>query len=266
MDRKVVVITGASSGIGLRTAKHLHALGYAVYGISRSLPKEPIPFSYYTADIASEAEINAVAAKIAAQETSVYALINCAGMGISGAVEYATLSEVKRMFDVNVFGTFLATKAFMPSLRLAKQARIINISSVAGELVVPFQTFYSMTKAAINAYTEGLRMELRPFGIHVSAVMPGDTQTGFTAARQKSPIAVDALYQDRIKRSVERMEKDERGGKDPLTVAKACAKLLRQNKPRVFVTVGVDYQLFVFLKRLLPTSLRNFILYTMYGK
>ncbi|MCK7486992.1 MAG: SDR family NAD(P)-dependent oxidoreductase [Bacillus subtilis] len=232
MDKLVVVITGASSGIGLRTAKHLHALGYAVIGISRSLPKDAVPFPYFTADVANEAEITAVAQKIAAQEPVVHALINCAGMGISGAVEYATLAEVTRIFEVNVFGTFLATKAFLPSLRLAKQPKIINISSVAGELVVPFQTFYSMTKAAINAYTEGLRMELRPFGIAVSAVLPGDTQTGFTAARQKSPIAVDAIYKDRIKRSVERMEKDERHGKDPLTVAKACAKAVASKRNR----------------------------------
>jgi NAD(P)-dependent dehydrogenase (short-subunit alcohol dehydrogenase family) len=266
MNRRVVVVTGASSGIGLVTAKHLHALGYIVYGLSRTLPKENVPFAYVTADLASVEAVETAVATIAQSEKSLYALVNCAGMGISGAAEYATDAEVKKIFDVNVFGLHRLTRALIPLLRNADNARIVNVSSVAAELVIPFQTFYSMTKAAINAYTEGLRMELRPFGIRVCAVMPGDTKTGFTGAREKSAVETNSLYNERIRRSVERMERDEQKGKDPMTVAKAIARMLKQKKPPLYATVGIEYKLIVFLKRLLPNNLRNFILYQMYGK
>lgn len=266
MNRRVVVVTGASSGIGLVTAKHLHSLGYVVYGLSRTLPKETVPFAYVTADLASVEAVETAVSTIAQTEKSLYALVNCAGMGISGAAEYATDAEVKKIFDVNVFGLHRLTRALIPLLRSETNSRIVNVSSVAAELVIPFQTFYSMTKAAINAYTEGLRMELRPFGIRVCAVMPGDTKTGFTGAREKSAVQTNVLYGERIVRSVKRMEQDEQKGKDPMTAAKTIARMLKRKKPPLYATVGLEYKVFVFLKRLLPTSLRNFILYSMYGK
>lgn len=266
MNRRVVVVTGASSGIGLVTAKHLHQQGFTVYGLSRTLPKETVPFAYVTADLASGESVEKAVKIISEKEKGIYALVNCAGMGISGAVEYTSDAEVKRIFDVNVFGLHRLTRALIPLLRNEKNARIVNVSSVAAELVIPFQTFYSMTKAALNAYTEGLRMELRPFGIRVCAVLPGDTKTGFTGAREKSPIAENDLYGKRIVSSVARMEKDEQKGKDPITVAKTISRLLARRKPPLYKTVGFEYKLFVFLKRLLPNSLRNFILYSMYGK
>lgn len=266
MNRRAVVVTGASSGIGLVTAKHLHQLGYVVYGLSRTMPKESVPFAYLTADLASPDAVEQAVKTLALKEQSLYALVNCAGMGISGAVEYTSDAEAKKIFDVNVFGLHRLTRALIPLLRSENNARIVNVSSVAAELVIPFQTFYSMTKAALNAYTEGLRMELRPFGIRVCAVLPGDTKTGFTGAREKSPIAENDLYGKRIVSSVARMEKDEQKGKDPMTVAKTIARMLKRKKPPLYATVGFEYQLFVFLKRLLPNSLRNFILYQMYGK
>jgi short-subunit dehydrogenase len=263
---RTVVISGASSGIGLATAKKLSSLGYQVIGLSRQMPKEVIAFDYFLCDLADETSIQKATQKILEQYPTIDALINCAGMGISGAIEYTTIQEVKRIIDVNIIGSYLLSNAFIPTLRKTKGSRIINISSVAGELTVPFQTFYSMTKAAMNAYTEGLRMELKPFGVHVSAVLPGDTKTSFTANRQKSPIEVDPIYQDRIKRSIERMEHDEQHGHDPLKVTAVVLKILKRKNPPVFVTVGVKYKVFVFLKRFFPKRLLNWIMYVMYAK
>ncbi len=263
---KVVVVSGASSGIGYAIATLLHNQGYQVIGLSRTLPKLPYAYDYLLADITNEKQVNDITEKIANDYGHVYALINCAGMGISGAVEHTQLTEVQKILNVNIVGAFLMSKAFIPQLRGHKGSKIINISSVAGELTVPFQTFYSMTKSAMNAFTAGLALELKPFGISVGSILPGDTATNFTQNREKSLIETDEFYQDRIKRSIERMEKDELNGKDPMSVAKVVAKLLKKKRLPLMVTVGFQYKLFVFLKRILPTRLAQFILYQLYSK
>ncbi len=262
---RTVVVSGASSGIGYAIALRLHGAGYRVIGLSRTLPKKEHPFLYVTADIADETSVRQAAIKILETDQNLFALINCAGMGISGAAEYTDLAQAKRLFDVNLFGTFSLTKALLPALR-AGRGRILNISSVAAELAIPFQAFYSMSKAAIDVFTETLRLELRPFGVQVASVLPGDTATGFTANREKSPIEVDQVYGDRIQRSVARMETDERQGMNPDTVARVCEKLLKRRRMPISVAVGFQYKLFLALKWLLPRRLVEWVLYQMYGK
>jgi len=263
---RTVIVSGASSGIGYAIATALHNNGYQVVGVSRSFPKQPYLFKYVLADITKEADIIALSNHLSDEYSHIYALINCAGMGISGAVEHTQIEEVKKMFDVNVFGMFLMTKAIVPLLRGVKHAKIINISSVAGDLSIPFQTFYSMTKASVNAFSSALALELKPFDISVCSVLPGDTQTNFTQNREKPTVLTDELYQDRIKRSIERMEKDEANGKNPKTVAKVVSRLLKRKRMPAKVTVGFLYKLFVFLNRILPNRLVQSILYKMYAK
>jgi len=263
---KTVVVSGASSGIGYSIATLLHENGYQVIGVSRTYPKQPYAFDYHLLDITKETEVKAFAEKFSEEYGHLHALINCAGMGISGAVEYTTLDSVRKIFEVNVMGTFALTKAMIPHLRNQKNSKIINISSVAGELSIPFQTFYSMTKAAINAFTSALALELRPFGISVAAILPGDTATLFTQNREKAEEVENSVYQDRIIRSVERMEQDEQKGKSPLTVAKVCLRMLRKDRMPLMVTVGFQYKLFVFLNRILPKRWIQYILYKMYSE
>lgn len=263
---KIAVVSGASSGIGFATARLLQEAGYEVYGLSRSRPKEPFAFRHIPCDLTEEAQVRAAVETILAASPHVDALVNCAGVGISGAVESTAEEDLRRMFEINLMGTFRLTKALIPALRSTPGAKVINVSSVAGVLPIPFQTFYTVTKAGLNAYTQALRMELRPFGVQVGAVLPGDTKTGFTAARQKTEEAPDSPYGDRVRRSVERMEKDETGGKEPDFVAKAIVRLLRRRSVPVFTTVGIPYKLLVFLNRILPTRLVTWILYLMYGK
>ncbi|MCX5775844.1 MAG: SDR family NAD(P)-dependent oxidoreductase [Firmicutes bacterium] len=263
MAKKVVVVSGASSGIGLSIANLLTQKGYVVYGLARRTPQGKHEFSFISTDVTDDAAIHQAVATILEKEKRVDALINCAGMGISGAVEYTSKEEFQKIFDVNVYGTFALTKALIPALRETK-GMIINIGSVAGVLTIPFQTFYSMTKVAVSTFSEGLRMELKPFGVRVVTVL-GDTKTGFTAAREKQQ-TTDPGYAKRLEKSVKMMEHDEEHGKDPITVAKVCARLLKKKHPPVAVTVGFKYKLFVFLKRLLPSRLVNTILFVMYGK
>ncbi|MFA5035576.1 MAG: SDR family NAD(P)-dependent oxidoreductase [Candidatus Izemoplasmatales bacterium] len=263
---KTVVISGASSGIGFATARILQKSGYHVIGLSRSYPKETYDFNYILCDITDEVQIKNAVDKILSTNPDIYALINCAGMGISGAIEYTEAADIKTIFDVNLLGTFQLTKILIPALRKVPNSKIINIGSVAGCLTIPFQAYYSITKAGINAYTEALRMELRPFGIHVGAVLPGDTKTNFTANRQKANMKMDNVYGNRIQLSIERMEKDEQNGKSADTVGITIRRLLSRKTVPVYKTVGFSYKLFIFLKRLLPSRFVNWILYQMYAK
>ncbi len=263
---KVLVVTGASSGIGKEIAQYFHDKGFNVYGVSRSIPNGTLPYHYIACDVTKEEMIQSAISEIEKAESKIDILINCAGMGVSGAIEYTTFEEVKRIFEVNVYGVFLFSKAALPLLRKSDQAKIINIGSVAGDLMIPFQAFYSMTKASVHAFSEALRMELRPFKIDVSCVLPGDTKTGFTQNREQPNVMENDIYKDRIKRSIARMEKDEQNGKSPMTVVKVVDKLIKRKSMPVKVTVGFEYKLFVFLKRLLPKRFENWILYVMYGK
>lgn len=263
---RVWVVTGASSGIGKALCETLKQDGETVYGLSRRLPKEEVGYHYLACDVTKPKEIEQAIQTIANEQGKIDVLVNCAGMGVSGAIEYTTLEEVNRIFQTNVMGVFSFTKAALPLLRQSEKPKVIQIGSVAGDLVIPFQTFYSMTKAAVHVFSEGLRMELRPFGIDVSVVLPGDTKTGFTAAREQPNVLENDVYNDRVKRSIARMEHDEQHGKSPMTVVHVVKRIAKKRRMPVKVTVGFEYKLFIFLKRILPKRFENWILYLMYGK
>jgi short-subunit dehydrogenase len=142
--------------------------------------------------------------------------------------------------------------------------RIVNVSSVAGVLPIPFQTWYSVSKAAINAFSMALANEIKPFGISVCAVMPGDMKTGFTDARKKEDDG-DDVYSGRITRSVEKMERDERGGMPPEAAGKFICRVSLKRRVKPFYAIGLSYKLFCVLARILPQGLVNLILGAMYG-
>ena len=150
-------------------------------------------------------------------------------------------------------------------MRRANGGRIVCTSSVAGAIPIPFQTYYSVSKAAVNAYVRALRCELRPFGIGVCAVMPGDIATGFTAAREKSP-AGDDVYGGRIARSVTGMEKDEKNGGTPDAAGRFLARRALQRRVRPLYTIGLKYQVFNFIAALMPKRLLGWCIYQMYAK
>jgi len=257
---KTVVLTGASSGIGLATGEYLAQNGYKVYGLSRTSGNSPL-INFISCDVTDRLQVENAFKNI---PEDIYAVINNAGMGISGPVELAEVDEIKKIFKVNVLGVINVCQIAIPYLRKTK-GRIINIGSVAGEMTIPFQVFYSMSKAGVATVSEGLNMELKPFGIKVTMVMPGDTQTGFTKNREKTD-NLDDLYKDRYLRSISKMEQDEQKGKSPLSVAKVIAKVLRRKHPPIKVTVGWEYKLLVFLKRLVSARALNNILYQMYAR
>ena len=202
---------------------------------------------------------------VAAEAGSVDILVNCAGSGISGAVEFTDDTDVRRQFDVNFFGMANMTRAVLPYMRRAGSGRIVNVSSVAAVAAIPFQAFYSASKAAINAYTCALANEVRPYGVSVTAVMPGDVHTGFTDARKKSAAGDDA-YGGRITKSVAKMEADERNGMTPEVVGAYIARIALRASVKPLYAVGFSYKCACFLCDVLPCRPRNYLIGALYAK
>jgi short-subunit dehydrogenase len=262
--QSVILVTGASQGIGYAVAEGFAKAGYRVIGVARNLPKIKPSFDAQIMDVTQPQSIETVLTYIKSTYKQLNVLINNAGYGIAGAVEETPVEEVKRLFDVNVMGLHQVTQTMLPLLKVTK-GLIINIGSVAGDFTIPFQTFYSMTKSSVATYTEGLRQELKPFDIRVVNVKPGDTKSNFSNQRQrltnpKSP------YRSRFERSLAVMEKDEKGGLPASSVYNVCLRLVTQKNPPIHVTVGLQYKILQFLKWLLPTKLVQWLLYQIYGK
>lgn len=263
--REIAVITGGTSGIGRATALYLREAGYTVYELSRR-EQGVEGLHHIRCDITDEDQVRAAVAEVMDRAGRIDVLVNNAGFGISGAVEFTDTAEAQRLLDVNFFGMVRMNKAVIPHMRQAGRGRIVNLSSVAAPVPIPFQTYYSATKAAVNAYTMALANELRPFGVTVCAVMPGDIHTGFTAARRKIGEG-DDIYQGRISRSVARMEHDEETGMDPARAGGYVARVaLREGSHHPLYAIRIDYKFFVFLTKVLPAGALNRLVYLIYGK
>ena len=264
METKVAVITGASSGIGLATALKLVNKGYTVYNLSRrNFVHDRI--RHVTCDVSSALSVNNAMAQVIKQCGKISLLVTSAGFGVAGAVEFISDEDAKKQMDVNYFGTVNAVKAVIPYMRNYKSGKIICISSVAAAIPIPFQTYYSVSKSAINAFVSALAHEIKPFGISVCAIMPGDIKTGFTSAR-KTDLTGNEIYGGRIKKSVAVMEKDEMNGLPPDVVADFILRLAKKRKFKQIYTVGFVYKLFVLLSKILPQRIVSAIIYMLYAK
>ncbi|MCD8211468.1 MAG: SDR family oxidoreductase [Oscillospiraceae bacterium] len=264
-ENKIALVTGGSSGIGLSTVRRLASAGCTVYEFSRHEPAQGANKAvHFSVDVTKEDQVQAAVRQIAEQAGRIDLVVNCAGYGISGAVEFTELDQAKSQFDVNFFGMVNVNKAVLPHMREQRSGRIINISSVAAPAAIPFQTFYSASKAAINSYTCALANEVRPFGISVAAVMPGDIHTGFTEARNKS-LAGDQEYDGRISKSVAKMEHDELNGMSPDRVARRVRSIAFKHSVKPLYSVGFSYQLICVLCQILPCRLSNWIIGLLYG-
>ena len=250
---RIVVITGGSGGIGLSLTEKFTAQGDKVYVLSRRSPTVDAA-AHIKTDVSDERQVASAFAAIEKAEGRIDILINNAGCGISGAAEFASNEEVKNLFDVNFFGSLNCIRAAVSIMRKNGGGRIVNISSAAAVFSLPFQAYYSASKAAVNALTLALVSELRPFGISVCAVMPGDVKTGFTAARGKS-FTGENVYGGRIAAAVKAMEHDEINGMPPDRVAEGIRSIACKRRVKPLYTVGAAYKILLFLQKLLPSGL-----------
>ncbi|MCQ2770673.1 MAG: SDR family NAD(P)-dependent oxidoreductase [Clostridia bacterium] len=262
IDNKVAIVTGSSSGIGKAIAKILSDNGYTVYGFSRSGSGEE-NIKNVSVDVSDESAVECALDEVAKEAGKINLVVNCAGFGISGACEFTKADDARKQLDVNIIGTANVCKASIKYLRETK-GTIINTSSVAGVVAIPFQTWYSVSKFGINAYTEALAIELQPFGIQVCAIMPGDTKTGFTQAREKQVIG-DDVYGGKIGRSVSSMEHDEQNGASPEVIAKYVYKLTKKKHLKPLYTPTFGFRVLTWVAKLLPCRAIKFIVKLLYA-
>ena len=263
MEKKIAVVTGASSGIGRCTAIALRDMGCKVYDLSRrDIPIENV--KHIKTDITIESDVMSAVKEIIDTDGRVDILVNCAGFGISGAVEFTPTEEAKKQFEVNFFGAVTVTRAFLPYMRERRSGRIVNISSVAAVAHIPFQTYYSASKAAIESYTACLDNEVKMYGVRATAVEPGDICTEFTGARQKS-FEGDDVYGGRISKSVAGMEKDEAKGMSPEFAGKYIAKVALRKKVKPVCAIGMSYKILSVMCKTFPCSFRNWVVGLMYA-
>lgn len=261
--KKVAIVTGGGSGIGLETARALSKNGYSVYDFSRTDRKHEFVY-HISCDVAREEDVLSAVKTVIEKEGKIDLLINNAGMGISGCVEFTDPDDAMRLMNVNLFGCDRVTRACLAHMRGAGEGKIIFISSAAAVFPIPFQTWYSLSKSAVNAYALALRNEVRPFGISVCAVMPGDIKTGFTDARKKAHKG-DDVYNGRISRAVETMEKDERNGMDSAYAGKFISRIALKRRIKPMYVLGNLYRVYAAANRFLPCGIMNLIVGKMYG-
>jgi NAD(P)-dependent dehydrogenase (short-subunit alcohol dehydrogenase family) len=260
---KIAIVTGGSSGIGLASVCALRARGCTVYEFSRH--GKPGDAYHVDCDVSDEQQFRAAVAHVAEKEGRIDILVNNAGFGISGAAEFTENENAKRLLDVDLFGVVNGCRAVIPIMRAQGGGRIVNISSVAAPVSIPFQSWYSVAKAAVSSYTESLRSELYPFGITLTAILPGDIRTGFTSAREKSPVG-DDIYSGRIARSVAVMEHDEQTGMAPTKAGQYIAKIACKPRVKPSYAVGLKYKFFAMIAKLLPARGKCFIVRQLYAK
>lgn len=276
--RSVVVVTGASSGIGRACAIYLARQGYYVFGTTRRGP-DPVAtdlrqslaagdqLDVMTMDVDDNESVIQALGIIVEKTGRIDAVVNCAGFGIAGAVEETSDEEARAIFETNLLGILRVCRAAIPVMRNQGSGVIINISSIGGRIGLPFQGFYSATKFALEGVTEALRMEIRGFGIRAVLIEPGDFCTGFTDSRHvvKASSSSDT-YRASQENVLSIVENDERRGASPDVIARLVARILTRRSPRVRYTVGpVAQKLAAVLKNVLPSRWFEWALSKYYG-
>lgn len=274
---KTAIVTGTSKGIGLATAEALAAEGYTVYGLSRSeggladigrqtekAGGKEGSVRWIYCDITDSDSVKQAFDQVLAERGRLDVLVCNAGVGISGAAEFTPESDYIMQMDVNVTGTVRCANTAVPVMREQGGGRIVFISSLAAIFPLPFQGFYSASKAAVNAFSDAAGIELAPFGIQTSTVMLNDVKTDFTQNRKKTAEG-DDIYGGRISKSVGKMEKSEQSGMSPDRVAKTVCSILSRSKLPPHKIVGAGNEFLGILYRILPTRVMLKLLGKIYG-
>ncbi|UPZ15253.1 SDR family oxidoreductase [Flavobacterium humidisoli] len=254
---KVVLITGGSSGIGKSIGEFLHQKGFVVYGTSRN-PEKVLNsvFPLVTLDVRNSDSIKTAVNKIIETSGRLDIVINNAGVGITGPLEEIPTEEIRNNFETNFFGPIEVMKAALPQMRKQNSGLIINITSIAGYMGLPYRSVYSASKGALELITEALRMEVKSFGIEITNVAPGDFATNIAAGRYHAPVVKDSAYEKVYGEVLATMNDHVDAGSNPNEMAEAVYKIIQTEKPNVHYKVGAFMQKFsIVLKRALPDKM-----------
>jgi NAD(P)-dependent dehydrogenase (short-subunit alcohol dehydrogenase family) len=253
---KVVLITGGSSGIGKSIGEFLHQKGFIVYGTSRN-PEKVLNsiFPLVALDVRDVESIHLAVAQIIQTTGRLDVVINNAGVGITGPLEEIPMEEIKNNFDTNFFGPIAVMKAVLPQMRQQKSGLIVNVTSIAGYMGLPYRSVYSASKGALELITEALRMEVKSFGIQITNVAPGDFATNIAAGRFHAPIIQGSDYERAYGSILKTMDAHVDSGSNPNEMAEAVFQIIQDNNPRIHYKVGAFMQKFsIVLKRILPDT------------
>jgi len=266
MSQKIILVTGGSSGIGKSIGSFLKSKGHKVYGTTRNKSNYP-DFSHFELlemDVKDTVSIQSVVQKIIAKDGRLDVLVNNAGIGITGPIEETPHEEILKAFETNFHGPLHMTKAVLPQMRERGGGTIINITSIAGYMGLPFRGIYSATKSAMSIVTEALRMETRDSGIKICTVAPGDFATNIASGRYHTPVSETSPYKEYGK-SLQMMNDHVDTGLDPIMVAKTVFKIINTTDPKVHYKVGAPMQKFsLVLKKILPDKLYEKLLMNHY--
>lgn len=271
MTQKTIFISGATSGIGLATARQLSAEGWIVYAgglasddfsaLDASVRR--IPF-----DITDDKAVTHVSQQLANELGHLDALVNNAGIQLSGPLEGLSMAQIRLQMEVNVFGHLQVTKAMLPLLRKAPSARIVNISSLMGQVAMPMLGAYSMSKHALEAMSDVLRMELKPAGIHVAVVEPGAIKTpmsnraydGLRKVYENSPERIQTRYQAYFDGMLKTLASQQNTATSPEHIAHVITHALTSNRPKARYAIGMDVKGLSSIRKVLPDALGDWFL------
>ena len=258
---KRIFITGGSRGIGLAIALRAAQDGALIAIAAKTAEANPkLPGTIFSAakeieaaggtalplqcDIRDEEQIAAAIEKTAAEFGGIDILINNAGMGITGAIEETPTDEMRNVFETNFFGAIEMMKAVLPQMRKQNSGLIINVTSIAGYMGLPFRGIYSATKGALEIVTEAIRMEVKGFGIEVTNVAPGDFATNIASGRFHTPIFYESPYKKNYQKNLDLMDKHVDSGSNPIQMAEAIFNIINTPKPEIHYKVGDFMQKF----------------------
>ena len=252
--KETVLVTGASSGIGAAVAHLLHERGFRVFGTTRALDAAASDFHMLSLDVTSDSSVRDCVQTVLSQAGRLDILVNNAGYALTGAAEETSVDEAKAQFETNFFGIVRMVTAVLPSMRQTGTGKIINLGSLAGLTAIPFSAFYCATKFALEAYSESLWHELKPFGITVTLIEPGWVRTGFSHGSRAAAGRLPA-YDGPRKRAIAVIGRAVEEGLSPEVVAKFVLRAATSRQPRLRYRVGTDAEWLPRVRNSLPWNL-----------